>query len=125
MKENCSYFQQNIEQQDQEWQDYQEYLSGFGIKMQEPDFAFSKKVRREMIERDGGCQWFTDDHEGGLEAAHTDHSRSNPNYNSLDNGQMLCTKHHRADHVERAGSNGLSFEHNNFAIKSLDKKLKK
>lgn len=87
--------------------------------------AFTKKVRREIVERDGSCQW--DDpytmHEGRLEAAHYDHSRSNPDYNNAKNGRLLCTAHHIEDHIEREGQNGLPEYQNQWSIGMMLKRL--
>jgi len=45
MKETDFHFEQNAEQTDTAWQEYQEYLSGFGLQAPEPDF-FGRKSRR-------------------------------------------------------------------------------
>lgn len=81
-------------------------------------FAFTPEVRYRMLERDKHrcVKCGATDH---LECAHINHSRDNPNYNSLDNGRVLCTLDHYADHILREGHNGLSIKHNRMAIHSL------
>jgi hypothetical protein len=80
--------------------------------------SFSHRTRKRMLERDQHCCQVcgATDH---LEAAHYDHSHRNTYYNSIKNGRILCTQHHLEDHLQRAGRNGLSTHHNNFAIESL------
>jgi hypothetical protein len=86
------------------------------------NFAFSPSVRRAILERDGGCV-VGEDCAGGLQAAHINHGKWDPDYNNPDNSVTLCEKHHLEDHIERAGSNGLPEHQNNFAIRILTKKL--
>lgn len=85
-------------------------------------YAFSKQSRRAIIRRDGKCV-ASGQHEGGLEAAHIDHSRDNPHYDDPSNGRALCTKHHLEDHLRREGRNGLSENHNTWAINALRGRL--
>lgn len=84
--------------------------------------AFTHKVRKEIFERDGQkcivCG--ATDH---LEAAHLNHDRSHKDYNEAFNGKTLCTKHHLEDHLNRAGHNGLSRGHNDWAINKLRERL--
>lgn len=84
-------------------------------------FAFSRPVRREMKERDQVDVW--DGSSGVLEAAHIDHSRSNPNYNSLSNGRMLSKRNHYLDHYNRVGRNGLTLAGNNYALNRIWERL--
>ena len=122
-KEDCPHFEQNLDQQESAWGDYLEYLSGFGIHLPEPDFAFSSKVREKMLKRDG-YQCVECGSEENLEAAHYDHSKKNKKkYNDINNGRILCTCCHLQDHIDRAGYNGLSENHNNWAIDTLRRKV--
>jgi len=84
-------------------------------------FAFSRPVRREMRERDQVDVW--DGSSGILEAAHIDHDRSNPNYNSLSNGRMLSRRNHYLDHYNRVGRNGLTLAGNNYALNKIWERL--
>ena len=87
--------------------------------------AFSYGVRTAIKRRDGGC---TERGNGlccgTLEAAHDDHDKGNPNYDSTDNGRTLCTNHHLEDHMKRAGENGLTEQANDSAIGSLVNRLR-
>ena len=85
--------------------------------------AFSSRVRRIILRRDGGCVKRDETCNGGLEASHKDHSRQNPDYKHPDNGDALCTKHHLDDHIEREGENGLSIGQNRWAISTIKKRL--
>lgn len=90
--------------------------------------SFSDRVRKLIKQRDRSCQWplegDDDMHVGYLEAAHYDHSRSNPRYDTPENGQLLCTKHHQAQHIANAGHNGLTESQNNWAVDAIGKRLK-
>lgn len=81
-------------------------------------FAFSNGVKRKILERDGFrcvvCGGT--DH---LEAAHIDHNRDNPKYNTPENGFTADPYCHLIDHIERAGHNGLIERHNEWAIERL------
>lgn len=88
--------------------------------------SFSDRVRKLIRQRDKACQWDIDEgeiHEGILEAAHINHNRSYPQYNSPENGRLYCTKHHLADH-ESGRMNGLNEHQNNFAVDAIGKRLK-
>lgn len=84
-------------------------------------YAFSYDSRQKILKRDGyKCtKCGSTDH---LEAAHFDHTK-NDFYDNTDNGTTLCTLHHLEDHQKNAGHNGLDREGNNWAIKSLKKRL--
>ena len=86
------------------------------------NFAFTRKIRQQIYKRDRSCQE-PPPHNGGLEAAHYDHDKSNPDYNSPSNGRLLCTEHHLEDHVQNAGLNGLPESQNNWAISMIKKRL--
>lgn len=84
--------------------------------------AFSMGTKRKIWERDGGqsvLSGATDD----LEVAHIDHSRDNPKYDHESNGRLLTTAEHLKDHINRAGRNGLTKQHNNWAIERLKERL--
>lgn len=83
--------------------------------------AFSRESRQIIMRRDKDCV-MPPPHEGGLEAAHINHKKDN-NYDNPNNGRVLCTKHHLEDHISRAGRNGLSKNHNNWAINMLLQRL--
>lgn len=88
-------------------------MAGVGLLLSQ--FAFSKGVRRQILERDGYrcvvCGGT--DH---LEAAHKDHNRDNPKYNTAENGFTADPYCHMIDHIDRAGQNGLIERHNEYAI---------
>lgn len=91
-------------------------MAGVGLLLSQ--FAFTANVRRQIMERDGYrctvCGSTTH-----LEAAHIDHNRDNPHYNSPENGRVLDSYCHLIDHIERAGHNGLLPRHNEWAIEQL------
>lgn len=91
-------------------------MAGVGLLLTQ--FAFTRGVRRQIWERDGGvCQVCgSTEH---LNCAHWDHNRDNPWYNDPENGRLLCVADHLRDHIERAGSNGLLPHHNEWAIQKL------
>ena len=91
-------------------------MAGVGLLLTQ--FAFSNGVRKQILERDGyRCTVCgATDH---LEAAHVNHNRDYPHYNSPDNGRTLDSYCHLIDHIERAGSNGLLPHHNEWAIQKL------
>lgn len=86
-------------------------------------FAFSRKVRKEIIERDQDCVWKNSHCYGGLEAAHINHDRDNPLYDDASNGMTLCTYHHRRHHKENEGFNGLTKKQNRWAIRKITERL--
>lgn len=91
-------------------------MAGVGLLLSQ--FAFSRAVRRQIWERDGGvCQ------ESGstehLFCAHYDHSRDNPDYNSPDNGRLLSGDRHWLDHYYRVGENGLNPAQNLWALRTM------
>lgn len=85
-------------------------------------FAFTRGVRRQILERDGYrcvvCG--ATDH---LEAAHINHSKKNPRYNDPGNGRTLCTDCHYTDHINRHGNNGLTRSQNEWAINKIRDRL--
>jgi hypothetical protein len=91
-------------------------MTGVGLLLTQ--FAFTRGVRNQILERDGyRCTVCgATDH---LEAAHVNHNRDYPYYNSPDNGRTLDSYCHLIDHIERAGSNGLLPHHNEWAIQKL------
>lgn len=84
--------------------------------------AFSPDVRRAILERDGYRSVETGRRQN-LEAAHDDHSKSNPDYDTPENGKTLTRVEHYKDHVDRAGKNGLRPHHNDWALRSIWKRL--
>jgi len=83
--------------------------------------AFSKASRDKIHSRDVVCvNCGSSEH---LECAHIDHSRSNPKYDDTSNGRLLCSTDHLKDHINRHGRNGLNKSQNEWAIKSLLKRI--
>lgn len=80
--------------------------------------AFSRAVRAEILARDNH-RCVNCGSKNYLEASHINHDRNNPNYNHPDTGETLCTLCHLESHLQEAGRNGLSEEHNDWAIGSL------
>lgn len=76
---------------------------------------FSKEVSREIKKR-GGWRSEISGESGRLDAAHIDHSKSNPDYNSPENGVSMTIFEHLVDHVARHGKNGLPKPQNEWAI---------
>lgn len=83
--------------------------------------AFSRKVKYEIHERDGGL-CIRCGSSFPLEAGHINHDKRNPDYNTIDNGDTFCPSCHLDDHIENAGKNGLSKKHNDWAIEQLKKR---
>lgn len=81
-------------------------------------FAFSRKTRREILERDH-FQCTESGLEENLHASHFDHNRNNPDYDSPRNGRTLNIIEHLRDHIARAGKNGLTQSQNDWAIEKL------
>ena len=90
--------------------------------------AFTKKSRKAMIQRDGGCTE-EGDHVGYLEASHDHHSRANVDgvpYNDIRRGKILCSLHHLIQHlglIGRAREAGLSEKGNDWAIDRLQERV--
>jgi hypothetical protein len=81
--------------------------------------AVSSTRRREIIDRDGGCQDTSgESHFGILEVAHINHTHDNQ-YAENSNLVTLCSKHHLCSHLENEGNNGLSTEANHAAIRLI------
>lgn len=84
--------------------------------------SFSFGVREQIRERDGVCV-----ETGGtkhLECAHWNHDKSNPEYDTPENGRLLTAREHYLDHWYRR-DNGLSDQHNEEAINSIWGRLSK
>lgn len=82
--------------------------------------AFSRKVRKQIIARDGyAC--VTCGSTSGCNCAHIDHSKDNPRYDDASNGRVLCDGHHYLDHLNRHDSTnlGLNAAQNRWALASL------
>lgn len=84
--------------------------------------AFSKPVRRQIVQRDGADVW-TGETEN-LEAAHISHQRTDK-YNTVENGRLLTTQDHYIDHFNRHGSKtlGLSEEGNKWSLNAIWSRL--
>lgn len=98
-------------------------IAGAVVIYEASQFAFGKKTRDEIKQRDGNKSAISG-LEGDLEAAHINHDKNSPNYDSPSNGRLLTPVEHLTDHVARAGRNGLSPSQNSWAIKTMQKKLK-
>lgn len=83
--------------------------------------AFSDRVRSLIRQRDKVCQ-DEGEHLGILEAAHLNHNRSYPKYNTPENGVLRCTLHHLRDH-ESGRMNGLNKTQNDWAIETIRRRL--
>lgn len=85
--------------------------------------AFTKKVKKEIHERDG-YKCVVCGATDCLNAAHIDHNKDNAKrYNDPSNGRTLCEEDHLRDHLNRAGKNGLTDKENQFAIEMLLTKI--
>lgn len=90
-------------------------------------FAFSIDTKRKIWENAGGnCE---DSGKGGckgeLECAHINHNENLPSYDDYSNGRLLCTWHHKQDHLNRKPKHlGMTSFANKLAIRGLDGKLK-
>ena len=86
-------------------------------------FAFTRKVRREIIDRDGYACVICGS-TSGCNCAHIDHSKDSPVYNDASNGRVLCDEHHYLDHYNREDSNiGLNKAQNRWALASIWSRL--
>lgn len=92
------------------------------IAIEPAEFAFSKKTRGIIYQRDHGKSVISGS-DVNIEAAHISHDKKLPNYDSPSNGRLLTAVEHLVDHKVRAGRNGLAENHNNWAIKMIQKKL--
>lgn len=79
--------------------------------------AFSKRVRQEILQRDGDCVDADGDCMGGLIASHTNHNKNAKNYDSPENGHARCRYHEMMYHIDTEGHNGLSRSENMDAIR--------
>jgi hypothetical protein len=79
--------------------------------------AFSKRVREEILERDGDCVDNDGNCLGGLIASHTNHNKRAKNYDSPENGNTRCHYHEMMYHIDTEGHNGLSRSENMDAIR--------
>ena len=91
--------------------------------------AFSKAIRKLIGKRDKWeCQEETCDaafYKGQMvHASHFNHDRSDPTYDTLEAGEILCVTHHliyHQDHVGAAEEIGLEECQNDYAITQLKK----
>lgn len=79
---------------------------------------FSKEVRKQILKRAGWKSEVSGDG-GKIEAAHIDHSRDNPKYDTPENGISMTIFEHLVDHVTRHGKNGLPPHQNEWAAKKI------
>jgi len=84
------------------------------------EFAFSKGVRKQILDRDKHKSVWSGKTEN-LEAAHISHNKADPKYNTAENGRMLTTGEHLQDHINRAGTEGLGLSNygNDWAINMI------
>lgn len=85
--------------------------------------AFSAKVRKQILERDGYKCVDCGSHEW-LEACHVDHNKENPRYDDVSNGSTRCTPDHLMEHINREGRNGLTIAQNRFGIRRMIERIK-
>lgn len=88
------------------------------------EFAFSKGTRKEMHKRDGYACVICGS-TSGCNCAHINHSKSNPRYDSVTNGRVLCDEHHYLDQYNRHGTEnlGLNNAQNKWALATIWSKL--
>lgn len=88
-------------------------------------FAFSLKTKKKIKERDGGKSVWSGETDN-LQAAHINHDKSLPNYDSTSNGRMLTQKEQYIDHFNRHGSTdiGLTTKQNKSALGIIYHSLK-
>jgi len=86
--------------------------------------AFSSGVRQQILRRDGYKCVICGSTEH-LEACHTIHDRSHPNYNDPEWGETRCSLHHLQQHIEEEGQNGLTKAGNDWAIDKLLQRVSK
>ncbi len=83
------------------------------------NFAFTRKVRQQIISRDRVCQDNNPHvHRGMLHAAHDDHTKD-ATYNDPSRGKVMCQQAHLNQHEREEGRNGLTVPQNRFAVKML------
>lgn len=84
--------------------------------------AFTSQVRRFIWGRDKK-QDVWDGSTENLEAAHINHDKKSPLYNSAENGRLLKRRNHYLDHYNRAGRNGLPIKGNDAALRLIWQRL--
>lgn len=86
--------------------------------------SFSPRTRREIMKRDRytciNCGKRCD-----LEAAHFNHNKKRPDYDSASNGRALCIDCHLLDHVQNEDRNGLTRHQNRWAINRIKERIAK
>lgn len=85
-------------------------------------FAFSRGVRQQILERDGyRCtRCGGTDH---LEAAHYPTHKRDSGYDTVERGITLDSRCHYIDHVRNHGKNGLSKRQNSWSINKIWERL--
>lgn len=86
--------------------------------------AFSKKVRKQIHQRDGNQSVWSGKTED-LECAHISHNKDSEEYDDPSNGRLLTTAEHMWDHINRHGTEqlGLTESQNDWAIYQLWKRF--
>ena len=101
-----------------------ETLSPLVVGLLPLGLAFSLRVRKQILNRDGR-RCVECGSTQNLQCAHYNHDHSRPEYNDPSNGRVLCLEHHLQDHRDRHGRAdlGLSNEANLWAIRMMESKL--
>jgi hypothetical protein len=86
--------------------------------------SFSYEVREQIRKRAGYRSELSGRDDEPLECAHWNHDKTEQTYDDPDNGRLLLLSEHLQDHIDRAGENGLSESDNNYAIRTLERKLR-
>jgi hypothetical protein len=86
--------------------------------------AFSYEVREQIKQRANYKSELSGRDDEPLECAHYNHDKHNPGYNDPDNGRLLLLSEHLQDHIDREGVNGLSSKENEWAIRTIESRLR-
>lgn len=109
------------EDMQQAFNEYCEYLQGFGIKPPQVDFAFRSKVRTLIKTIAGNSPYPGYDFEEN-ECSHFDHDKSNPDYNTPENGHLVNKPEHYVEHrmsSEGEFDNGLPPHQDSWAARQI------
>ena len=100
-----------------------------GVALELSRYAFSSRTKDEIKKRaretHNGKLLSELSHTNGvpMECAHIDHSKSNPDYDTPQNGVYVTIYEHLQDHINREGQNGLSVHANKLAIEALQERI--
>lgn len=100
-----------------------------GVALELSRYAFSSRTKDEIKKRaretHNGKLLSELSHTNGvpMECAHIDHSKSNPDYDTPQNGVYVTIYEHLNDHINREGQNGLPVYYNKLAIKALQERI--